>query len=195
MSLGRRKTKKEISPLKAAALQHHKSKPSRSDRAEFPRSVIDQLIVETDNRCAECGGNATTTHHVMPRGRGGRGVKANALRLCGSCHDLIQTNEERLQHWIDVFTERFGPYFWFDSQDWEEYSRKRAATEAKLAAERLQAERIREIAELVARAARRALHPREVRIIRARTDEELAVLTGMLRDCLAGPVEPDKPFD
>jgi transcription elongation factor Elf1 len=176
-----KRVKKELKPWRKDILSHHQGTPSRADRAEFPRRVIGELIIETDNHCGECGGKAETTHHVMPRGRGGRGVKKNGLRLCGHCHHQIQTSEERLQHWIDVFEEHFGRYFWFDEQDWEE-NRQRAATEAaKEAAQQLTNDRIKEAVAVIVSGAGRPLRTQESCFLAKLKYDELSTVIEMLR--------------
>ncbi|MFD1777042.1 HNH endonuclease [Paenibacillus rhizophilus] len=190
-SLGRgRKEKKLLPEWKQNLFSDHTPGKSSADRAEFPPKVIKELIAEADGQCQHCKtAPDTTTHHVWPRGRGhnrGRGVKTNGLRLCGPCHDMIQTNEGLLQEWITIYREKYGDYFWYDEQDWEEHNRKLAAQEQ---AERERDERMRQIepvADLVASAAGRPLRAKELRLIESFDTKALQVFTGMVTDALNG---------
>lgn len=187
-SFGRRKKeKKELSPLKQKIFADHKSGKGSAGRAEFPPSVVDELKEESEGICRECLCNpATTTHHVLPRGRKGRGVKTNGLRLCGGCHDIIQTTPELLQKWIDIFRERHGEYFWFDEEDWNEHGRKQATQQA---IEREKEERLKQIApvaDLIATAAGRTLRAPEIRLLDSMDSKELHIFTGLFTDALNG---------
>lgn len=191
--LGRgRKERKQLPEWKQNLFPDHKPGKSSADRAEFPPKVLAELIAEAEGLCQHCKtAPDTTTHHVWPRGRGhnrGRGVKTNGLRVCGPCHDTIQTDEELLQYWISVYRAKYGDYFWYDEQDWEEHNRKVALLEQ---AEREQEARRREIepvADLLTTAAGRPLRARELRLIESFDRKTLDVFTGMLRDALNGYV-------
>ncbi|MCP3806437.1 HNH endonuclease [Paenibacillus sp. Lou8.1] len=185
-SLGqRKKSKKPIPDWKKDIFAHHQSRPSRADRAEFPPEVVKELIEETDGLCqCNCGRNATQTHHVMPRGRSGRGVKTNAMRVCDACHDRIQTNEEELQGWISTYSLIHGPRFWFDEQDWEEFNRKQAAMERIEAEKKERLESIKPIVELIASAAGRSLKVKEIRLLEAMDAKQMSVFTTMISDAL-----------
>jgi 5-methylcytosine-specific restriction endonuclease McrA len=103
---GGRKEKKPIPEWKKDIFAKHKQGKKSSGRAEFPDAVVKELIIESEGRCQSCKTvEATTFHHLYPRGRGGRGgrgVMTNGLHLCGICHDIIQRDEEKLQEWISV---------------------------------------------------------------------------------------------
>ncbi|WP_340459117.1 HNH endonuclease [Paenibacillus graminis] len=149
--------------------------------------MVKELIKESEGICQCCkAAPATTTHHVMPRGRRGRGVKTNGIRLCGICHDIIQTDEEQLQYWISVFRERHGDHFWFDETDWNEYAHKQALQQQ---AEREKEERLKVIepvADLFSTAAGRMLRGKELKFLDSMSTEELKVFTGMMTDVLNG---------
>lgn len=187
-SLGqRKKEKKEVSPLKQKIFADHKPGKSSKQRCEFPVAVIKELIAEADGKCSHCKtAPDTTTHHVMPRGRKGRGVKTNGLRLCGVCHDIIQTDEELLQYWISVFWNKYGDYFWFDEQDWDEHNHKlnKQMELEKVKEERLQ--QIEPIADLIATAAGRELRAKELRLLESFETKDLNIFTAMFTDALNG---------
>jgi len=42
--------------------------------------------VRDRDRCAYCGGHATTIDHVLPRSRGGKNSWLNTVAACGSCN-------------------------------------------------------------------------------------------------------------
>ncbi|WP_079908246.1 HNH endonuclease [Paenibacillus sp. 32352] len=164
--LTRKKVKKEPAPWRRNILAHHQDRPSAADRNEFPTKIVKELIFETGGLCqCGCGQIADTTHHVMPRGRSGRGVKTNGMRLNGKCHDRIQTNEAELQYWIAVWEKRYGPYFWFDELDWIEH-RKRMEAERAIEEQKLQrAQALKPIHELFAGWAGRPLEIHETNLI------------------------------
>jgi 5-methylcytosine-specific restriction endonuclease McrA len=44
------------------------------------------VMARDGNRCAYCGGHATTVDHVLPRSRGGRNTWLNTVAACGGCN-------------------------------------------------------------------------------------------------------------
>ncbi|HIW33493.1 MAG TPA: HNH endonuclease [Candidatus Paenibacillus intestinavium] len=182
----RKKEKKVVPEWKQNILAHHKSNPSKADRAEFPASVVKELIEETGGRCqCGCGQEANTTHHVFPRGRGGRGVKTNGMRLNGICHDLIQTSDEALKQWIAVYTELHGERFWYDEKDWDEFYQKQTRTEQLESEKKQRLERIDPIIDLLTAASGRKLKAAEIRLIDGMDDKEMSVFANMMSDILA----------
>lgn len=195
-----KKRKKEVAPWRQGILAHHLDRPSSADRGEFPRKVTVELIAEAGGICQSCRiAPDTTTHHVMPRGRRstpGRGVKNNGLRLCGACHDRIQTHEDELQHWIEVYRQRYGERFWFDELDWQEYERKQAAEQADEEARRQQSERAEPVVSLLTAAAGRRLKAPERKWIESLNERDIATFAGLMRDCMGTYVRgmPDLTF-
>jgi hypothetical protein len=187
-SLGRgKKDKKPIPEYKQKLFEHHKPGKSSASRAEFPASVVQELIRESEGACQCCKtAPATTTHHVMPRGRRGRGVKANGLRLCGVCHDIIQTDEEQLQFWISVHYDKYGEYFWFDAQDWEEHNQKLAGIERAERERAEQRQKLAPVVDLISTAAGRGLRANEIRLIEMLPPNDLQIFTGLFTDALNG---------
>ncbi|SPY16132.1 nuclease [Paenibacillus polymyxa] len=185
-SLGqRKKDKKPVPEWKKDILSHHQSRPNTKERGEFPKDVIAELIADSNGICECCkAAEATTTHHVYPRGRKGRGVRTNGLRLCWPCHDRIQINEELIQFWISAFRDKYGDYFWFDEQDWEEHNRKLAARQRVEFDKNERLESIKPVIELITSAAGRTLKAREVRLLEAMDDKEMLVFTNMISDAL-----------
>ncbi|MFB6364501.1 hypothetical protein ACFCP7_10605 [Paenibacillus elgii] len=101
----------------------------------------------------------------MPRGRSGRGVKTNGMRLSGECHDRIQIDESELQHWIREWEQRYGPYFWYDEQDWAEHA-KRIEAEREAAAKQQERDQIAKcLVEIVTSWRGQALTKKHARII------------------------------
>jgi len=181
------KKKKEVAPWRQNILSHHKGRPSRADRAEFPVSVVKELIKEADGRCqCGCGRPDTETHHVMPRTRGGRGVKTNGMRVNGVCNQRFHANEDELKYWIAVYTERYGDYFWYDEQDWEEHRQKEETAKQSAAAKRLQAERIEPVMTLLSSAAGRRLKAKETRLIESLPEKQLDVFSDLMTDVVNG---------
>lgn len=187
----RKKEKKPLPEWKQNILAHHKSNPSKADRSEFPNSVVKELITETEGRCqCGCGQEANTTHHVYPRGRGGRGVKTNAMRLNGACHDRIQTCDEELKHWIAIYTEMHGERFWYDEKDWNEFNAKQASIKSMEVDRALRMERINPIVDLLSEASGRKLKAAEIRLIDGMDDREISVFAKMMADIVsAGSVQ------
>ncbi|MEK4456868.1 HNH endonuclease [Paenibacillus sp. FSL R10-2748] len=191
-SLGqRKKDKKPVPEWKKDILSHHQSRPNTKERGEFPKDVIAELIADSNGICECCKvTEATTTHHVYPRGRKGRGVKTNGLRLCWPCHDRIQINEELLQFWISAFRDKYGDCFWFDEQDWEEHNRKLAARQRMEVEKKERLESIKPVVELITSAAGRTLKAKEVRLLESMDDKEMLVFTNMISDALSNFNEP-----
>lgn len=186
-SLQRAKTKQKskVPDWKKDILSHHKPNPSRADRAEFPAVVANELINEADGRCqCGCGRPDQSTHHVMPRGRGGRGVKTNGMRLNNFCHDRIQTNEEELQYWINVYREKHGDYFWFDEKDWEEHNRKQALQQQVEQEKQRHMESIKPVVDLVSTATGRKVTIEELRLIQNMSEKELNIFASMITDVI-----------
>lgn len=186
-SLQTKKKEKKAKPeWKQNILAHHSSNPSKADRAEFPASVIKELIEETGGRCqCGCGLEANTTHHVYPRGRGGRGVKTNAMRLNGICHDRIQTSDEELKQWIAVYTELHGGRFWYDEKDWEEHNQKQSRAEQLEIDKKKRMERINPVVDLLSTASGRSLKAAEIRLLDGMNDREISVFAKMMADVVA----------
>ncbi|QYK68300.1 HNH endonuclease signature motif containing protein [Paenibacillus sp. S02] len=191
-SLRQRKRDKKPAPeWKKDILSHHQSRPNTKERGEFPKDVIAELIADSNGICECCkAAEATTTHHVYPRGRKGRGVKTNGLRLCWPCHDRIQINEELLQFWISAFRDKYGDYFWFDEQDWEEHNRKLAARQRVEFDKNERLESIKPVIELITSAAGRTLKTKEIRLLEAMDDKQMLVFTNMISDALKNFTQP-----
>lgn len=194
-SFGRKKSKKPIPEWKKDILAHHQSRPSRAARAEFPSEVIKELIEETDGMCqCNCGRVSTQTHHVMPRGRSGRGVKTNAMRVCDICHDRIQTSEEELQAWIDYYVLLHGPRFWFDEQDWNEYNRKQEEQQQAEEQRRKKDESLNPVMELIASAAGRSLKAKEVRLLKMMDETQFSIFESLISDIVHEGHKQQVPF-
>ncbi|WP_328800302.1 HNH endonuclease signature motif containing protein [Paenibacillus sp. LX16] len=195
-SLGQRKKDKKPAPeWKKDILSHHQSRPNTKERGEFPKDVIAELIADSNGICECCkAAEATTTHHVYPRGRKGRGVKTNGLRLCWPCHDRIQINEELLQFWISAFRDKYGDYFWFDDQDWEEHNRKQAAQQHMEDEKKERLESIKPVMELITTAAGRSLKGKEVRLLEAMDNKQISVFENMINDILGVTTKHQVPF-
>ncbi|WP_311078021.1 HNH endonuclease signature motif containing protein [Paenibacillus polymyxa] len=191
----RKKDKKPVPEWKKDILSHHQSRPNTKERGEFPKDVIAELIADSNGICECCkAAEATTTHHVYPRGRKGRGVKTNGLRLCWPCHDRIQTNEELLQFWISAFRDKYGDYFWFDEQNWEEYNCKLAARQRVEFEKKERLESIKPVVELITSATGRTLKAKEVRLLESMDDKEMLVFTNMISDALNNFSKPSPSY-
>ena len=192
-----KKKKKEIQPWRQDILAHHQHTPTRADRAEFPRKVIEELIEEAGGLCqCGCGRPDGETHHVMPRGRNGRGVKTNGMRLNSICHQRIQDSEKELQHWILIYRTRYGNYFWFDEQDWEQHRRKQAEQKRAEIEERLKLERVKPILQLMSTAAGRGLKAKEKRLITSLSEKDTVTFAKLMEDVVSrsAPQEKALPF-
>lgn len=188
------KIRKEVPEWKKDILSHHSSRPNTKERGEFPREVIAELIEESGSICQHCkASEATTTHHVMPRGRKGRGVKTNGLRLCWTCHDTIQIDEELLQYWISVYRDKYGEHFWYDEQDWEEFNHKQAAVKAEEEEKKERLNQIKPVIELITMAAGRSLKAKELRLLEGFDEKEMTVFSSMISDVLTAGQSSIKP--
>lgn len=185
------KAKKEVPEWKKDILAHHQKGKSSKDRGEFNDDVLAEIIAESNGICPICkSANSDTTHHVMPRGRKGRGVKTNGLRLCWPCHDAVQTNEEALQYWISVFRDKYGDHFWFDEKDWEEFNHKKNIQQQKEREKQERQNQIKPVVDLLTAAAGRNLKSNELRLLQSFEDRDMAVFASMMADALGRPVEP-----
>lgn len=97
--------------------EHNRRVPKRGKRNNFPKSVRKQAYERDNGRCQICNGKGEEIHHCQPRGRQGRGVLTNALTLCSNCHRRIHADNELMDYWIDVYTDRYGAFFWEDEHD------------------------------------------------------------------------------
>ncbi len=54
------------------------------------REIREMLLREQDGRCAYCcrpiSFSESTLDHIVPRSRGGRGVRSNAVAACRTCN-------------------------------------------------------------------------------------------------------------
>lgn len=192
-----KRRKKEIAPWRQGILDHHQDRPSSSDRGDFPSKVIKELIAEAGGVCQVCrAAPDTTTHHVQPRGRRsspGRGVKSNGLRCCGTCHDYIQTHEEELQRWIEIYRQKYGENFWFDELDWDDHERKQSEAKAEEESLKLQLERVEPIVQLITKTSGKPPKKKELQFILALSEREKVMFEGILRSC-TGTYVSEIPF-
>ncbi|WP_274362730.1 HNH endonuclease [Paenibacillus thermotolerans] len=192
-SLQRKKEKKPLPEYKQNLFAHYQPKASMADRGEFPRKVVAELIAEANGKCqCGCGRPDQSTHHVMPRGRGGRGVKTNGMRLNDLCHDRIQTNEDELQQWINFYALKYGPRFWYDEQDWEEFNRKEAAAKAAEEEQKQRLSELEPIVNLLALAAGRKLKAAEIRLIDGMDEREISTFARLMGDIIGTSVRSNE---
>ncbi|MEK8133137.1 HNH endonuclease [Paenibacillus filicis] len=186
----RGKPKKEPVPWRQGIFDHHKDRPSGTDRGDFPPKVIKELKEEADGVCQVCkSAPDTQTHHVMPRGRRstpGRGVKNNGLRCCGFCHDRIQTNEDELQYWIAIYRDKYGDRFWYDDEDWKQFHSKKLNDEQLVAELQARKERVEPVVTLLEAASGRGLKAKESRFIEGLNDRDLSIVAGLAADLSRG---------
>ncbi|TVY07187.1 HNH endonuclease [Paenibacillus cremeus] len=174
---------KNVAPWHQNILSHHHPKLSAKDRGEFPLTVIEELIIEAEGKCQSCFAKRDTiTHHVMPRGRQGRGVKTNGLRCCIICHDQIHRNEVQLQHWIHVYQQRYGAHFWFDEEDWDEYNRKQAVERETEKWKNQQLMKLKPIIDTLSKATSRDLQVNEIDFLLSLNKKEITILVNMMQD-------------
>ncbi|AWV35187.1 HNH endonuclease [Paenibacillus odorifer] len=192
-SLHQQKTKatKEVPEWKKGILAHHQKGKSSKDRGEFNDDVLAEIIAESSGICPICkSAHSDTTHHVMPRGRKGRGVKTNGLRLCWLCHDAVQTNEEALQYWISVFRDKYGDHFWFDEKDWEEFNHKQNIQQQKDREKQERQNKIKPVVDLLTAAAGRSLKAKEIHLLQSFQDKDMETFASMMADALGAIQEP-----
>ncbi|GGF73194.1 hypothetical protein GCM10010912_18000 [Paenibacillus albidus] len=187
--------KKEVPEWKKDILAHHKPGQSSKDRCDFDKDVVAELIAEQGEKCPCCKVAASnTTHHVWPRGRKGRGVKTNGLRVCWPCHDKIQTTDELLQYWISVYREKYGDHFWFDEKDWEEFNHKQNALQQKEREKQERQNQIKPVVDLLSTAAGRSLKAKELHLLQSFQDKDMAVFATLMADVFGRPLEEPRVF-
>src|SRR5690625_3474587 len=104
-------------PRPVPKVTYKRRKPVRRKRNNFSKKVRQEILERDDYKCQQCGGRGTQIHHVMPRGRNGRGVVTNGLTLCDFCHDQVHQNADLLNGWIKHYKSFFGDEFWKDGWD------------------------------------------------------------------------------
>ncbi|MED4083893.1 HNH endonuclease signature motif containing protein [Halalkalibacterium halodurans] len=110
----------DLEPIRRIDKPKHKRRAQkRAERGKFSKMIRDEIKKECDGLCQECGKRGHHLHHVMPKSRGGRGVKTNALLLCNECHKNVHADNARLKYWIEEFRKRFGKNFYKDREDLE----------------------------------------------------------------------------
>lgn len=97
--------------------QHKRRVPKQSKRNEFSAKVRKRIMKDENDCCQSCGNKATQIHHVMPRGRGGRGVYTNGMATCSNCHDRIHKDNTLLEYWIFLYERKYGEGFYKDEWD------------------------------------------------------------------------------
>ena len=105
-------------PVRSVPKPRHKRRVDpQVVRGKFSKMIRDEVKAKYNNQCAMCGKRGCHIHHVMPKGRGGRGVITNALLLCNGCHREIHAEDKLLRHWIRQFAEMYGKHFYHDRDD------------------------------------------------------------------------------
>ena len=97
--------------------RHKRRVPKQRQRNTFSSKVRKQIMQDSDGACRSCGRRATQIHHVMPRGRGGRGVYTNGMATCSDCHRRIHQDNKLLQFWISEYEKKYGKGFYKDEWD------------------------------------------------------------------------------
>lgn len=187
MGIPRKKPKKPVMPWRQNILEHHKHQPTRQQRNEFPAHVVAALKREANGKCQCCFDRRDTqTHHVQPRGRNGRGVKTNGMRVCNVCHTRIHDHEDELQYWIDVYASKYGENFWYDDQDWKEYNQRTQHRTRLEAIQRARAERFEQPIDLLSQMLKRGLRAAELRVLYSMDDKQAELITNLLKEAKNG---------
>ena len=97
--------------------KHKRRIPKQSKRNEFSPKTRNKILEKDNYQCQMCKGKGEEIHHVFLKSRGGRGVFENGLTLCHNCHRKVHDDNELIEYWIDVFTDRYGWGFWMDEYD------------------------------------------------------------------------------
>ena len=92
--------------------------PTRKKRGQFSKETAQAIIDRDDGLCRVCKRLGEQIHHVMPKGRGGRGTFTNGVYVCQSCHAEIHRDNDKLDHWIKQFRIMYGNDFYKD--EWDE---------------------------------------------------------------------------
>lgn len=190
-----KKPKKEVPEWKKDILSHHKSNPSKADRAVFPASVVAEGKERSKGICEYCRVAACTqSHHVMAKGgRGGRGVLSNLFRVCTTCHTEIEGDEEKKQEVIALYEMKFGQYFYFDEQDFNEQAIKDAKEDEAENAKLMHTEQLDPIVELLTVAAGRMLKAKELRLLDKLGIGEMVTFANLLADVIGTGIEETQP--
>lgn len=190
------KKEKIVPEWKQGILSHHKSNPNKADRAEFPASVVTEAKMLSGGLCQYCkSAPCTQSHHSMPRNRSGRGVLSNLFRVCTECHMAIEASEEKKQEIIALYEMKFGQYFYFDEQDFNELALKQAKADEAENAKLMKDEQLEPIVELLTAAAGRKLKAKELRLLDGFGTGEMAIFAKLMSDIVQAsiPTEPYKP--
>lgn len=189
----RKRAKKELPDWKKDLFSHHKSNPSKADRAEFPKSVVKEAIERSQGICQHCKqAPCTTTHHSYGRGRGGRGVLSNAYRACGNCHIDIEGNDELKNAIIEEYRILYGDRFWYDDQDWDEFNQKQSIINEAERSKQQREERLEPVVSILTTACGRTLKAREMRLLSGMDDKEIVIFEKLMSD-VVGQSSGNKP--
>lgn len=192
----RKKERKPLPEWKQHLFNHHESKPSKADRAEFTIAVVKAAIERSGGICEYCRQRpCTSTHHVVGRGRSGRGVLSNAFRACGICHMEIEGSEDKKQELISLYRQRYGDRFWFDERDWEEYNRKQAADLEVEHDKKARVDQLEPIMSLLSIAAGRELKAKETRLIGGMDDKQISIFAKLMQDVIGSGLNQIQNFD
>lgn len=190
-----KKPKREISEWKKDILSHHKSNPSKADRAIFPPSVVAEGKERSKGICEYCRTAACTqSHHVMAKGgRGGRGVLSNLFRVCTTCHMEIEGDEEKKQEVIALYEMKFGEHFYFDEQDFNELAIKTAKEDEAENAKLMHTEQLEPIVELLTVATGRSLRVKELRLLDKLGVSDMATFAKLMADVIGAGIDAKQP--
>lgn len=100
--------KKKNRMLRRTPLRRKKSlnkiSPTKGHKRFIPIEVLEAILYRSNFRCEfirlgfRCEKNATDSHHIIPRSRGGKHTVENLIRLCREhhryCHDHPKTARE-----------------------------------------------------------------------------------------------------
>lgn len=100
----------------------HRRVPIWGKRSEFSPGVRKEILDRDNHECQICGSTwRLEIHHIVERGRGGRGVKENGITLCWKCHDNVQHDQKLLDKLFNDRLSECGDNFWCDEWDREAY--------------------------------------------------------------------------
>lgn len=97
---------------------HKRLIPTQKSRNEFSGSVRKQIEKRSGGVCEYCGkARATQKHHILPKGRHGRGLATNGMDMCYECHKIPHDDESIMQELIEMYTQKYGKNFYKDEWD------------------------------------------------------------------------------
>lgn len=96
---------------------YKKRKPSLASRGKFSKETINKILERDKGLCVVCLSQADDIHHVKYKSQNGRGVFANGVAICRTCHDYAHSNQDERKRLEDMMIKKYGYDYYKDEYD------------------------------------------------------------------------------